>query len=886
MRRITSIIFVLMLLLTLFMHGSDNGTVEGVFPEDMDFITPPDEYRKSPPVRIETDEELLDFKLTHDLRGNGTDENPILIQKMAFENRYEEPGLDIHDTELHLIVRDCFFYTRQGEEYYFNNDHLKFKHCSNVTVENCRFYTTVRDGIAFYKGNNVIVRNNYIYSIDHDDDEDRAHGCGIDIINVDDVIVENNTVLYGAVGLSLCGKNIMVRNNTISNSYDGFYGFSLRDSEVSNNRFIDCTEATMHFSWSWDLKIEDNFCEGRYGIGLIVTSNIGVERNIVHSEGSVMFIQGAFNHTYRENNLKGSGIAFKSYYSRYRECVFEDNLLNNKPIVFIQSAHSEKIELPDSVGQLIIMNSTNLELDGIELEGMGNNLVIGYCTNITLTYFRITSNYSGIRCMDSEDVRFRKGYLNCTKVGIEMEGSSDVLISECTFERTYLAVNGIDSNRIEVANNSIESGNYSILMTNVEQGEIFGNRDDSDYGLFIMESDGVEITNNSFSTGRIYLDEDTILYGDQPEPVGNLYDGREIVFLINREEMIYTIDREIGGLYLLNVRSSLIHNISIVDGPGIEVWQCSRTAIHSANLSGTEIGIKVKDCDETYLIRCTIENSLSNGGINISGSRDCAVDNCTLNDNRNGIFVNNSDTIFISSNIIINSSVDGINVLSESRGLYINGNLIMDSGRHGVNISMTFRKGEIVVMNNTVAGSKGYGLMLTTPDHSSVRNNNFIDNNGTTDRYNETACQIRYNGISGLYAVGSHCGNYWHDLDDETRKYLVENFEPPANFDHDNPIPGDQYPLERPSSGCPRAPGYEEVWRPPPMERKIDYSMEFMVLVIGFIILLFVPFLIRARALNKRDISRKHERYPWTMGKKADPVGRRTPTTLRKPDDR
>ena len=38
MRRITSIIFVLMLLLTLFMHGSDNGTVEGVFPEDMDFI--------------------------------------------------------------------------------------------------------------------------------------------------------------------------------------------------------------------------------------------------------------------------------------------------------------------------------------------------------------------------------------------------------------------------------------------------------------------------------------------------------------------------------------------------------------------------------------------------------------------------------------------------------------------------------------------------------------------------------------------------------------------------------------------------------------------------------------------------------------------------------
>jgi len=228
--------------------------------------------------------------------------------------------------------------------------------------------------------------------------------------------------------------------------------------------------------------------------------------------------------------------------------------------------------------------------------------------------------------------------------------------------------------------------------------------------------------------------------------------------------------------------------------------------------------------------------------------------------------------------------MDGVRLMGRGHGFFITRNLIMDSGSIGINVTLGFASDELYIVNNTVARSNGYAVRVIDLHHGWIYRNSFIYNNGTDDQFNENISQIYFTGFGGLYNPRSHQGNYWYDLDDDARKYLDDNYDPYHNFDPDWSYSFDYYPLESPSPGSPKAPGYEDMWKPT-MKRETDYNTEFLILSLIVIILLVIPFFLRARALNKKDIARQHERDPWMLERQENPLGRRTPTTLHKPGE-
>jgi parallel beta-helix repeat protein len=195
-----------------------------------------DELQIHEPIIIESDE---DFE-NQEWPGNGTQENPYLIENLRIESSV--PCIAINNTRNHFIIQNCHIWSRAN--YYpttspMNEPTIQFSNVTNGNIIKCVIESRV-DAIEIYNTSFCSISENVItsYPLHRGSGEgiitDQIMNCTLShnlIFNLSSGIlvhqayfslIENNTIVENGIGLGL-GDNYqtLVINNTVVFNSEG-----------------------------------------------------------------------------------------------------------------------------------------------------------------------------------------------------------------------------------------------------------------------------------------------------------------------------------------------------------------------------------------------------------------------------------------------------------------------------------------------------------------------------------------------------------------------------------------------------------------------------------------------------------------------------------------
>jgi len=183
-------------------------------------------YVSHEPIIINNDGDFSSYSFA----GDGTFQNPYLIEGLSIINSTSSFGILINNTASHFVVRNCYLETD----------------AFGLVIENVANNTAiVMDNIAF--GNDagafVLKSANYTIFSNNVAELDRV---GINITNCFGVYVGNNTLFGGIPAGYSCHsgilttncENIVILNNSISNFNNGFYSKKSTEMFLENNTIL------------------------------------------------------------------------------------------------------------------------------------------------------------------------------------------------------------------------------------------------------------------------------------------------------------------------------------------------------------------------------------------------------------------------------------------------------------------------------------------------------------------------------------------------------------------------------------------------------------------------------------------------------------------------
>ena len=370
-----------------------------------------------------------------------------------------------------ILVMDGVNDTRVGGGYseYILND------CHNVTFQDMTM-TTYFAGIWAGHSSNIVVSNIIANS---------SISTKMRFVESSDIIVANCTL-----------DNVTIDIN--SYSYYDVTGIEIRD-----NVMFRCYIWTIH---TVGVKVLDNhIVNGARGIfshsgsgGLYARNNITLwDENPTY--GAFYFSQspGAI---IRDNALWGAG--FDVYFNRqgWGDHVFENNTIGGKPVLFIGEA-TDVVVKGGEWGQVLIGYCTNITLDGLTLEGTGEGVEVSLSFGVTINGTRVTDSWeAGISLQYCHDITVSESFikdcgiginsrdddglsivdnwvLNSTKDGILVELGEDVSIERNVV--MYSGMTGISAGADtmssgKVASNYVSDNRYYGVLTTINI-DVYGN---------------------------------------------------------------------------------------------------------------------------------------------------------------------------------------------------------------------------------------------------------------------------------------------------------------------------------------------------------------------------------------------------------------------------
>ena len=264
--------------------------------------------------------------------------------------------------------------------------------CNNITIENLDLSNT-SGGIALWKTENSKISNNTVCN--NDDDGIYLYFSSNNIITGNNASNNNRNGIY----LSDSSNNNTITGNNASNNGD--YGIILYDS--NNNTLTG-----------------NNVSNNRGGIYLSDSSNNTLTGNNVCNNGDYgISLRYSSNNTITGNTFINDGLFIDFSYQN----IVEDNIVNAKPLVYLEDASDYKVE---DAGQIILVNCNNITVEnldlsstnvGIELLGTenskisnntvcNNNIGIGLYSSSNNTIIGNTANsnhWNGIKLWDSSN---------------------------------------------------------------------------------------------------------------------------------------------------------------------------------------------------------------------------------------------------------------------------------------------------------------------------------------------------------------------------------------------------------------------------------------------------------------------------------------------------
>lgn len=481
-----------------------------------------------------------------------------------------------------LYMSSCSFSEIQQNNFWNSSTGAYLDSCNAVTISNNTFHDNFEIGFRNYDSDNLIFENNTIYN---------NTGYGVHWNRGDGALVNQNYISDNALfgfylyyarnctisnnvfqndGLALSGADILDYEHTVTgnlaNGKTLGYFFNSNDMAVNGNSYgqilaVNCTRLAIQGG---------TISQTDTGIAFHYCNNSTVNSTSISNQlrGVYLYVSNFCNVT--TTTMENCGVYVSGHYANNWVHNFAETTVNGKPLGYFYEAADLTLD-DNSLGQIIVVNSTRIDIKNYEINSASMGLALAYSTECSVTETVLSYNYIGLRLQECSNFEFENntihnstssaflsyysntgtlknvtildsGYgfylYSCTdfkvnnsvissnEYGAYLRSSTKLNFSHCTFDSNYQAFYTYYFDNSTIYDCDILSSVYIGIrlfysdQITILDGTIANN---GNHGIYCMSSTHGEIIGNTVVNNQ--ADGISLFYGDYYQIVNNTVEG-------------------------------------------------------------------------------------------------------------------------------------------------------------------------------------------------------------------------------------------------------------------------------------------------------------------------------------------------------------------------
>ncbi|MFP3872406.1 MAG: NosD domain-containing protein [Candidatus Aenigmatarchaeota archaeon] len=477
-------------------------------------------YEERDPIEIEGDDDLEEKAEENDWEGDGTEDDPYLIEWYNIDGGGKRSAIHIEDVQDHFVVRNNQLYNAnrttdedignsgvylqetengriEGNELRRNSYGIRLDSSDeNIVVDNTAINNHAGIYVTDSEGNEIDQNNvsKYHYpvygqgiSIEDSPAQKISNNHGVNNeeglfqTSSDESLLQDNNFSYSDVGIQIeDSSGNELRKNHLFMDYRGLYLRSSTDSEMIENDIRKNTYG-IYMTSSDKNNVTENLLKGNYyGLRVSHSKENEVEDNRVVKSMSF----GIYLFSSEAQQLSGNELVDNSLYiwgraveSWNTHTIDESNSINGRPIVYLKNEEGTTISGEKEAGEIILANSTGITVEEQEIEDGDVGILLGF----------------------SDENEIKDNVINDQVYGVALRYSNRNKVKGNTIYNGTAAVYVADSHANTIAENNLTKNSWpGVYLTSSNKNLIFGNTftDNYPYTIYLTRSENNTVYHN------------------------------------------------------------------------------------------------------------------------------------------------------------------------------------------------------------------------------------------------------------------------------------------------------------------------------------------------------------------------------------------------------
>jgi len=278
-----------------------------------------------------------------------------------------------------------------------------------------------------------------------------AHGAGV-------AIYIGNTTAYFVV------RDSVVYNTTYHGEYDDGVGielYNVSNGIVENNTCHDNYMEGIYIYLSANNTVEDNTCDNNgIGIALYKSEHNIIKNNTCANEdwyGIYIGFSG-WNTLYSNALIKAGITLYGSEITFATQTIPENNTVNEKPVIYLTGNQNNATINSGALGELILGNASWLAVANITIFNGSDAIIIGYSSHLFIHDGNFSNNSGdGLFMMNSTSIVIENSSFNGNNEGMCMYFSRNITIKDNVLRSNALGMDLDGISYSKIVNNTCEN---------------------------------------------------------------------------------------------------------------------------------------------------------------------------------------------------------------------------------------------------------------------------------------------------------------------------------------------------------------------------------------------------------------------------------------------
>ncbi len=195
-----------------------------------------------------------------------------------------------------------------------------------------------------------------------------------------------------------------ITGNIIRYNREGIATYSDSHFNIINNNTIEKNGLGLRSDGAWNNITNNIVINNGGGMDIHNPGDMLINNTIANNTANGVELS-AWNMKLRNNNITGSDrsfIVWETLLSQLVNDIDTSNTINGKPIYYWINQSDKTV--PSDAGYVAIINSTNITVEGLNLENNGQGVLIAYSSNVTVEDCNLTNNWWGVRSLSSSNI--------------------------------------------------------------------------------------------------------------------------------------------------------------------------------------------------------------------------------------------------------------------------------------------------------------------------------------------------------------------------------------------------------------------------------------------------------------------------------------------------